>query len=54
MKIRMIIGEYEEYETGTPVPQAYLNPGGFPMEVEYLGDDPEGLLPVPQPKGTAP
>lgn len=39
MKVRMIIGEYEEYDDGPPVSQAFLQTVAFPMEQPYLGDD---------------
>ena len=41
MKVRMIIGEYEEYDDEGPVPQAFLQTVAFPMEMPYRGDDPE-------------
>lgn len=35
----MLIGEYEEYDSSMPVPQAYLSTVRFPMEeVDYTDD----------------
>lgn len=42
MKVRMVLGIYEEYDVRRPLTGVYLSPVAFPMtEIDHANEDPE-------------